>query len=229
MQLLVTAFGPFPGARVNPTGPLAHRLAASRRLARLGIMAIARVLETRYALLAGDLPEALNRGAPDIVLMLGLAPRRRLVCVEARAVNRSSRTTPDAGRALPQAIRQGLPEVLRTRAPVAAAVAALARAGLPARLSIDAGRYLCNASYHAALRQAGLRGALVLFVHVPWPAPAPGTRARGRAIRRPPPRADSCAGSKRWCSSSRAPRGRVETAQWPGTELGSNPPPRRPS
>jgi pyroglutamyl-peptidase len=54
-----------------------------------------------------------------------------------------------------------------------------------ARRSIDAGRYLCNASYYQGLTQARV-GTTVLFVHVPMPSPPAGTRRR-RGRRRPMP------------------------------------------
>ena len=52
-----------------------------------------------------------------------------------------------------------------SRAGAKAALARLRRAGLPCRLSQDAGRYLCNASYFAALAAP----MPVLFLHIPRP------------------------------------------------------------
>jgi pyroglutamyl-peptidase len=51
------------------------------------------------------------------------------------------------------------------------------RHGLPCRASQDAGRYLCNASYFAAL--AG--PVPVLFLHIPKP---PGRRPAGKTVER---------------------------------------------
>ncbi len=55
--------------------------------------------------------------------------------------------------------------------PVAAMARAIGRAGAPARLSIDAGDYVCNQTLYTSL---GL-GANAGFIHVP----------RSRALRRP--------------------------------------------
>ena len=49
LRLLVTGFGPYPRVRVNPTGVIARRLGASKRLARLGLRVTCAVLETSYA------------------------------------------------------------------------------------------------------------------------------------------------------------------------------------
>ena len=173
-RVLVTGFGPFPGVRVNPAAALARRLAQSRRLARAGIDIAAAELRTAYADVEARLPPLL--GGADIVLMLGVAGRRQWLSVEQRGVNHASRTAPDAGgRAAPLSSRGA--HVRTSRAPLATCLAALRKARLPARHSIDAGRYLCNASYYRGLAQAP-SGTTVLFVHVPMPAPAAGTRRR---------------------------------------------------
>ncbi len=173
-RVLVTGFGPFPGVRVNPSAALAWRLARSRRLQRAGIDIAAAELRTAYADMDAALPPLIKRA--DIVLMLGVAARRKWLSVEQRGVNHASRTAPDAGgKSAPLSSRGA--HVRTSRAPLAACLAALRSARLPARRSIDAGRYLCNASYYRGLAQARA-GATVLFVHVPMPAPAAGTRRR---------------------------------------------------
>jgi pyroglutamyl-peptidase len=183
MRLLVTGFGPFPGMARNPSARLARNLSRSQRLARLGLAVAARVLETRYDSLVWDLPSALADAAPHAVLMLGVAGRAKTLRVEVRAINRASRLTPDAGGSTPAraALERDRPFVLRARAAVWPCIATLARSGVAVRRSINAGRYLCNAGYYEALRRAGATGPLVLFVHVPCPAPMPGSVPRRRA------------------------------------------------
>lgn len=55
------------------------------------------------------------------------------------------------------------------RAPRAALLRAAREGGVPARLSHDAGRYLCNYLYWRALEAAARQGgpALVAFIHIP--------------------------------------------------------------
>ncbi len=80
--------------------------------------------------------------------------------------------------------------MLRGVAVAPALLAILKRRGVRARLSNDAGAYLCNAMYFWSLdeaRRAG-RERAVVFVHLPWPAPAAGVRpARRRRTSAPPP------------------------------------------
>ncbi len=170
-KLLVTGFGPFPRVPRNPSGLLAGHVAASPRLRVAGIRASALVLPTTYGAVDAMLRPAIAREVPDAVLMIGVAARRREVCVERQALNRVSRLFPDAsgtvGRAL--AFSPTSPLVLRTAAPRIALLASLRARGAPSRHSRDAGRYLCNASYFALLEDAGREGPLVVFLHVPLP------------------------------------------------------------
>jgi pyroglutamyl-peptidase len=175
-RLLVTGFGPFPLVPRNPSGALARAVARHPRLGLAGIEARALVLETAYGAIDGALRPALAAWRPDAVLMIGVAARRRVVCVEVQALNRASRLFPDAGGRVGAglALAPDLPLRLRTRAPAGRILRALLRAGLPARASRDAGRYLCNASYFALLAE---RVAPAAFVHVPMPRGArPGDR-----------------------------------------------------
>lgn len=77
-RILVTGFGRFPGMPANPSSGLASALARSRRL-RSGQVE-ARILPTRWSEAEG-FPAVLD-AAPDIVLMLGVAGRRRHVTIE---------------------------------------------------------------------------------------------------------------------------------------------------
>lgn len=171
LTVLLTGFGPFPGAPVNPTGPLVRALAGRRRPAFDDVVRIARVLDTRYAAVDRRLPKLIARHEPDVVLMFGLAARTPHIRIETRARNRISALFPDAAGRIGRrgVIAPDGPAALAARAPVAR-LAVAARAGnRPAKLSRDAGRYLCNYSYWQAL--AGTAGTkrppLVVFVHVP--------------------------------------------------------------
>ncbi|MCP8937833.1 peptidase C15 [Alsobacter sp. SYSU M60028] len=182
--VLVTGFGPYPKVRVNPTATLARAVAGSPRLRRLGLSARAHVFETSYAAAGAQAPGVIAAAAPVACLHLGLAPRERMLRVETRGENRTRALSPDVrgNRPALRALRPGSPAALRSAAPLGAILAALRRAGLKARLSNDAGAYLCNAMYFWSLDEARASGARrpVVFVHLPRPAPAPGTLPRRR-------------------------------------------------
>jgi len=183
-DILITGFGPFPHVRVNPTRELALRV--SRKLAQAGLKADLLVMETSYAVGLPALKDHLAQTRPRAVLMLGLAARARFVRVELFGRGHASRLHPDATGATPTdapANRSALP--LRTSGNPAGALAALRRVGIRTRLSASAGRYLCDACYAAALRQTARSGVPVIFIHVPWLRPLPGSRplARIRSFR----------------------------------------------
>jgi len=124
---------------------------------------------------------------PAMVVLLGVDCKRHHVGLEGRAFNRLEAARADASGAcvatapvcgaLPLDVE--VPSTVPTAALRASLAAALCARGLPATLSEDAGRYLCNAAYLHALRRCqpgareapemtdGSRSRPCLFVHVP--------------------------------------------------------------
>jgi len=163
MRVLITGFGPFPGAPFNPSAALAMALARKRRPALAGIERVVHVFATTYASVDRDLPKLFAQ-KPDIVLMFGVAGRRRQLCIETRARNAVSLLFPDASGHRPRhgVIRLGGPPTLTGNAPFARLAGT---AGT--RLSRDTGNYLCNYAYWRALEQVRGTRPLVQFVHIP--------------------------------------------------------------
>jgi len=185
MKVLIAGFGPFPGAPWNPSGHLATALARRRRPALAGIEITSHVFATAYASVDRDLRKLLAQ-KPDVILIFGLAAPRRHICIETRARNARSLVFPDAGgsRSERAAIETGEPRELTGNAPFAQLLDAVRRTALPARLSQDAGRYLCNYTYWRALEHSHDNHPLVQFVHIPAVAVAP---RRGPFKRHGPP------------------------------------------
>jgi pyroglutamyl-peptidase len=166
--ILLTGFGPFPGAPTNPTGPLVMELARRRHPAFAGVRRIAHVFQTSYDAVDRELPVLLAREQPDALLMFGLASLTRHLRIETRARNARSCVIPDVAGHLPRAsvIASGAPATLALRTPGQRLVAAARAAGVPAALSGDAGGYLCNYLCWRASEAAG-GPPLIAFVHVP--------------------------------------------------------------
>jgi len=189
LTVLLTGFGPFPGAPVNPTAALVRRLARNRRAAGADVRRIAHVFATRYDAVDRELPALIARHRPDAVVMFGLAARRRHVSIETLARNRRSLRFPDAGGrvATRAAIDAGGGALRRGRAPMRKLLAAARGARVDARLSRDAGRYVCNYVYWRALAAAEQHGGprIAVFVHVPAlrrDGPRRGAARRGYAL-----------------------------------------------
>ncbi len=168
MFVLITGFGPFPGAPVNPSAILAKTLARRQRPAFAGLDRTVHVFATSYESVDRELPKLLAR-KPDIVLLFGVAGRRRELCVETQARNAISVLFPDASRHRPQqgVIELGAPPVLKGNAPFARLVGAAKTRLAASRQSRDAGRYLCNYVFWRALERARGGRPLVQFVHIP--------------------------------------------------------------
>jgi len=167
--ILITGFGRFPGAPVNPGGLVAMRLLRRRRPAFVGTRRVAHVFATRYDAVDRELPALLKQEKPDIVVMFGVATRAKQVRVEQRARNRIA-LFPDAGGHRPAA-RTIAPhrDAMRNRLPVARLVNAARTAGVAAVASRNAGAYLCNYVYWRALEAAARPDGpgSVIFIHVP--------------------------------------------------------------
>jgi pyroglutamyl-peptidase len=167
MRVLITGFGPFPGAPFNPSARLVQALLRRRRPALDGIEIGAHVFATSYASVDRDLPKLLAQ-QPDVVLLFGVAGRRRHLCIETRAQNAVTPLFPDADGRKPEfdIITSGAPAALPGNAPFMRQLST-ARRRFPSRLSRDAGRYLCNYVFWQALRRAENGRPLVQFVHIP--------------------------------------------------------------
>lgn len=168
--ILVTGFGAFPGAPQNPTVAIIECLEGSRRrLERAGVQLRTCVLPVVYADVDSALREAVRRDRPDAILHLGLASRRRRICVEARAINRVSCLQPDASGRAPASpgLAPHAPRIASATYSARKIVAAIERLGLPVHLSVNAGDYVCNATlYWSLLAKAAPQ---IGFIHVPRP------------------------------------------------------------
>ena len=163
IRILVTGFGAFPGAPRNPSAEIVRRLARERDVfARLGIAVETRVLPVVF----GAAP--VDASGCDAVLHVGLAGRRRDLCVETRARNRRSLLHRDAAglQAAGLVLAPGESRERRARVPAERLVVALRRAGVPARASIDAGDYICNETLWNTLAGPAPPAG---FIHVPSP------------------------------------------------------------
>jgi pyroglutamyl-peptidase len=168
--VLITGFGPFPGAPFNPTEPLALALACRRHPAFANVRRVAHVFDVSYEAVDRDLPALLERERPEALIMFGLAARTRHLRVETRARNALAPALPDVAGYRPKVttITPGMSATLPLRAPAMRLLRAARTAGVPSALSSDAGRYLCNYLCWRAVEATGTgMPRLVAFVHVP--------------------------------------------------------------
>lgn len=168
-RVLMTAFEPFGGERVNPSQLAVERLvgagmpAVDLRSAYLPVV----YYDARDALRA-----AIEEHAPDLVVCVGQAGGRYGITPEKIAVNRNDTALPDnAGQApVDEPIVADGPAGYFTGLPVAEIVAGLRAASIPSEVSWTAGAYVCNHVFYSLMHLIATERPQVQggFVHVPY-------------------------------------------------------------
>jgi pyroglutamyl-peptidase len=186
LRILITGFGPFPGAPYNPTMPLVARLLRLRRPAFSDVEFTGHIFPVTYTAVDRELPQLLAKHRPHALLMFGLATRTPHVRIETRARNAVTMLWPDADHTR---VRKGSIAGNADAKMFGPHTAKLLRAalgtGVDARASRDAGSYLCNylswRAIEATCRDDGPR--LAAFVHVPPIARDGASQRKGGAPR----------------------------------------------
>lgn len=181
MKLLLTAFDPFGGEKVNPA-----QEAVGRVRDRIGDVEIIKcTVPTVFRKSIATVEAAMAANAPDVVLCIGQAGGRFDMSPERVAINIDVARIPDneGNKPMSTPIFADGPAAYFSQLPINAMAAAIRAAGLPASVSNTAGTYVCNhlmygVLYHIAHKYPAMKGG---FMHVPFipeqvvgrPAPAP--------------------------------------------------------
>lgn len=178
-SVLLTGFEPFGGLPTNPTQDLVRQLASHP--ARWGRLHTA-VLPVAYATAHTRISTLLAEHTPDIVLCTGLAAATTTLRFEHLAHNSITAAAADNTGEIRQcpSIRSDAPTAYRSTMPTARLSSTLTAAGVPLEHSQDAGGYLCNYVYFAALHTLAQHqsAAWCGFLHVPPAALLPLPRLR---------------------------------------------------
>jgi pyroglutamyl-peptidase len=182
VRILVTGFGPFPGAPFNPTMKLVERLVVLRRPAFDDVELVSHIFHVTYATVDRELPLILKKHKPDALLSFGLADRTTHLRIETRARNAITTIFPDAaGTHMRKGSIAEDADALMFGPHTAKLLRAALATGIDARASRDAGAYLCNylswRAIEATQKSNGPR--LAAFVHIPLLARDGGARVPG--------------------------------------------------
>ncbi len=176
--LLVTGFEPFGGEAVNASWEAAKLLDGWRGG---GFVTAAREIPCVYDLCVAEVIRSCETLHPAALMMIGQAARRSAVSVERLAWNAASARAADnrgvvRGRTPPD---PGAPWI-ETTAHAAAIARAIRYFGVPVRVSVNAGDFVCNHLYYGMLawleREAPRLPAV--FIHLPA-TPAQLPRGKG--------------------------------------------------
>lgn len=166
-RLLITGFAPFGGDELNPSWQAVSALPDAVGAWEL----IKRELPVTFRGAPTALFEAIDECEPDAVLMVGLAGSRGVVTPERQGYNEIVARIPDNEGNQPQnePVVPGGPEILFSTLPVEDMTEAIRAAGVPARLSDSAGRFVCNALLYSALCHLEQSDDPIpaAFIHVP--------------------------------------------------------------
>lgn len=178
-RILLTAFEPFNGETVNPSQKVVRCLA---RMAFDGLQVETCELPVdRFRAIELALAQ-IRRSQPDVVIMLGEAGGRSCITPERIAVNMDDFRIPDNAGRQPKRdpiVNDGPAEYFSTL-PIESFVERLTLAHIPAALSSDAGRFLCNRLFYCVMNMIATEGLPLRagFIHLPYlPEQAAGKKA----------------------------------------------------
>ncbi|MBQ0009660.1 MAG: pyroglutamyl-peptidase I, partial [Ruminococcus sp.] len=154
-HVLVTGFDPFGGETVNPSFEAVKRLPDEIAGAKIH----KRELPTVFGKAGERLTREIETVSPDLILCVGQAGGRNAVTPELVAINyRDASLADNAGRVCHgEPVVAGGPAAYFTRLDTEKIIGALTEAGIPARLSLSAGAFVCNDVMYTLLHHLATR------------------------------------------------------------------------
>ena len=142
MKLLLTAFDPFGGEKINPA------LEAVKRVQdKIGDLEIVKLeVPTVFYKSIDTVANAIEKEHPDVVLCIGQAGGRFDLTPERVAININDARIPDneGNQPLSGSIFEDGENAYFSSLPIKAMVAEIRKADIPASVSNSAGTYVCN-------------------------------------------------------------------------------------
>ena len=166
-KLLLTAFTPFDGERINPA--LEAVKLVKDKIGKLKIVKLE--VPTVFGKSIETVREAIEREKPDFVLSIGQAGGRAEITPERVAINLNDARIPDneGNQPIDEPIFPDGENAYFSTLPVKAMVEAIRREGLPSSLSNSAGTYVCNHLMYGVLYYLDKRPSMKAgFIHVPY-------------------------------------------------------------
>lgn len=168
MKLLLTAFSPFGGEKINPS--LEAVKLVKDKILETDIIKLE--VPTVFGKSIKIVAEAIEKEKPDYVLCIGQAGGRYGITPERVAINIDDARIPDneGKQPIDRLIFADGEAAYFSNLPVKAMVEEIRKEGLPASLSNSAGTYVCNHLMYGVLytlskKYKGVKGG---FIHVPF-------------------------------------------------------------
>ena len=167
MKLLLTAFTPFDGEKINPA------LEAVKLVKdKIGNLLIVKLeVPTVFGKSIDTGREAIEREKPDFVLSIGQAGGRAEITPERVAINLNDARIPDneGNQPIDEPVFPDGENAYFSTLPVKAMVEAIREEGIPSSLSNSAGTFVCNHLMYGVLYYLDKRPVIKAgFIHVPY-------------------------------------------------------------
>ena len=167
MKLLLTAFTPFDGEKINPA------LEAVKLVKdKIGNLLIVKLeVPTVFGKSIDTVREAIEREKPDFVLSIGQAGGRAEITPERVAINLNDARIPDneGNQPIDEPVFPDGENAYFSTLPVKAMVEAIREEGIPSSLSNSAGTFVCNHLMYGVLYYLDKRPVIKAgFIHVPY-------------------------------------------------------------
>lgn len=167
MKLLLTAFDPFGGEKVNPAQKAVSLVGEFG-----GIEIVKLTVPTVFREASRQVIEAIRREKPVAVLCIGQAGGRAAVTPERVAINLMDARIPDnaGNRPEDEPIFPSAPDAYFSTLPIKKMVEAIRKRGIPAEVSNTAGTFVCNELMYSVLHalKTEFPSAIGGFMHVPF-------------------------------------------------------------
>jgi len=172
MRVLVSGFEPFLDEKINPTAMIAdfvNSCEGHRWGSDLDVRGV--VLPVTFDGAFQRLKSEMSHFKPDVVVCFGLAGGRTTVDVERIAVNirggdQTSRGD-NSGKTPEGPVIEGAPLAYETTLPFDSILEAVRANGIPAKLSLSAGTYVCNDLFYQLQNELKNTNVKSGFIHVP--------------------------------------------------------------
>ena len=168
MTILITAFDPFGGEKINPAWEAVQGLPDEIGGAKLVKLQIPTVFGNASEVIVRRIKEV----RPDFILSIGQAGGRSAMTVEFVGINWQDGRIPDNSGFQPvgELLEKEGETAYFSTLPVTAMVLAMREAGVPAFISYSAGTFVCNAVLYRVLHHihSNQLEAKAGFIHVPY-------------------------------------------------------------
>jgi pyroglutamyl-peptidase len=163
-RVLVTGFEPFDADSLNSSASIVAAIAGDENV-------VAKVLPVDHIRAGESLRQSIEFEAPEAVICLGQAFDRHEITPEKVAINLCAFRIPDnaGNQPLDEPVVDGGPAAHFSTLPINEIVGAISERNTPARVSLTAGAYVCNALFYDLMHYLETQGLQIPagFIHVP--------------------------------------------------------------